>query len=443
MFVRHSMCIAALATTACGSGDGTPDASPADLVRVTVYEAGAPAPGVLVWFSDGETGELILEGATNEGGAFSAVVPPGSSVSAAIPEAGSDPPHWTVHSILRTQAGDDLSMGWRESSDATIVGLIDVDLAGLVAGAVSYEVSVGCSPTQVFDPSATVTIPLLSYCKTADDRVVVLARALDDLRQLIAYALAIVDAPVSGGTTSIDLGAWRTDFSSFAVTLDNLPQGVHTVHSDLRWLHDEVVFPMGQAELRNPVAASAFAQVYSYPPDLGTTLTWTGVVVYPSAGPDPDGAQIVVRSVHTPPFPEGAVFDFTTDATVPRLSSAIGAIAANGSPELHWTGDASGAGGIFAAASWENPNRSSLHWRVVSPAGSETGVAFPELPPALEDIRGVLAYEVVPAIYAVDVDIADDYDTFRRRSDEVLNIVLGTSRPTYLRLDVGVAGFGL
>jgi hypothetical protein len=401
---RSIACVIAVAwSAACGE----PDEPGPDDVVVTVYESGVPASGAIVWFSDA-AGDPIAEGETGGDGVFFAAVPAGSSVTAALLTPDTDPAEWLLHTIAGTEPGDRLEAGSGRAVDRTMLGGLDASLPGAFAGAAYYEVSIGCRSSQQAAVQP-VRVWVTADCLTAEARVAVAAYALDDAGTAIAFAPAVdVDAPATGEVAPVALGAWRTDFAAFTVTVGGVPAGAASVRSQLTLFRAGAAFPAG-AQLAEMPAAATVAHAYAYPAELATRLAWQAAVL--------DASTTGLRTLTVSPaagLPDDGAFDLAAD-DFPTLAAAAGVIGGGGSPLLSCqvAGDAERADGVYAFAQWVNPNFSQLSWHMFAPPGAAVELAYPRLPESMRLYRGVLAAPVEASVHLVAADHIADHAAFR------------------------------
>lgn len=104
------------------------------------------------------------------------------------------------------------------------VGEVELTLPGEAAGAVDYTYDFGCGEYFAIDPTMTepAQVVLDSCLDPATSELTVLALARDEAGIPVAFSF-LEHVVLSGTTTPLVLGPWRTDFASVDVTVDNPP----------------------------------------------------------------------------------------------------------------------------------------------------------------------------------------------------------------------------
>lgn len=108
-----------------------------------------------------------------------------------------------------------------------------VQLPGALAGAESYDITLGCVGVRIFDATAPFDANVPQGCLTADGIAWVLALALDAQDRPLAFTHGrIVAAPEA----PVQLGPWRMDFSRRTVDVD----GEADAHA--LWMRERIVY---------------------------------------------------------------------------------------------------------------------------------------------------------------------------------------------------------
>jgi hypothetical protein len=391
-----------------------------------------------VWFNDPATGEPTLYGTTDPAGVFSARVPDGSPVTAAALQPDSDPPSWQLFSVLATHPGDDLELGDRprEADIPLDAGTVTATVAGAFPGATRYGASVGCISTTADDAGQLLVLPIDPTCLGAGPVVSVVARASDEAGKPLAFSLLLDQpTPQKGDTSTVTMGPWREDFSTFTAALTNLPASAASARTQLTAVRGRVRFEEGVETSSAPTGAVTHA--LRYEPGLAERLVWQSTVAL-GTSMERDGAVFFVRSAGSSPFAEGDTIDVSGEGLAP-ISGGTGAIGTGGSPVVSWTvdGDTSNADGVVVSTQWANPNGSKVRWTVLAPAG-ETTITFPTMPVPMKKARGVNAVPVTASIYLVEADHIEGWDDFRRGAG--LQLFDNVAPATDLRLRVSATG---
>lgn len=387
--------------------DASIDADPSGPMTITVMSDGNPIPGIDVVFSD-PGGAVISQMTTDASGQATETVLPGSAATIAVVVPGGVTTNYFGITWLGVEPGDDLV--WTFDPPApTVVGDLSVSLPGIHAGATSYDVMLGCTTINTTNPALPVTGQVTSDCLGSDTNIDVVAVAFASDGTPLAYSHDADVPAVTGGTTTVTLGAWQTTYDPLTVTLTNAPAAAAGAGMETNFRIDGLDFA-------GPGAGGGFT--------AGTaTLTsgyWQGGIIergqyttFIQLGPQPEDGTGVLLVGH-PDTPATATHDLST-LLLPAIGSATAANS-QGRAELGWTSSgsfASADGGLFIA-SWDQGPNEVHQWFVLAPPGASNPFQLPEMPDDLMAFRptGTSAF-AVPTVIFLEADFIPGYSDFR------------------------------
>jgi hypothetical protein len=423
-----------LAASACGSvssnnpadaGEGQPDgggnpnepdaSTEPGVVRITVYEDGAPLAQVDVVFHnpDGTVHESKL---TNSQGQAESVLEPGGLVTVAQAFGAGD---YQLTTIAGVKPGDDLVFGDQTAYDSTQLGSVSVTFpsSGLPAGADYAQVYDGCDSTYdqvsagVLNPTA---VRIFEDCIRVGNEVHVVAVVYDVMGQPLAFThetnVALSGSPLSA---SVQLPAWRTDWGAITLTANNMPANVWRVSSELDlsargtsyWPSDQppdiLAPPAGQPLTYDFRFAKGFADQIGY-----------GLTLFRGTEDVPEGQQLWARYIDSPSTTE--TIDLATKLMPAVTVTSVTTV--GGREGIGWSSTAplTGADAIYSIAFW-NVDPNSHQWWMLIPGDTDQFQPFPELPPTLADFRPPAGTPPAgpPAVIVFDMSNVADYDEFR------------------------------
>jgi hypothetical protein len=420
--MRRSLAwVVVLTAAACGDDGGSspdaadhdavpadaevPDADPSGPVTITVTSEGNPIPGIDVLFSDPAGAEVSIQ-TTDAQGRATEVVLPGSAATIAVMIPGGAGNGYAAISWLGVEPGDDLV--WQfDPPQPTVYGDLSVTLPGAHGGATSYELHTGCGTFSVPDPGVPATGALMSDCLGSDTNIDVLAYALDSANQPIAYSHDTDVPAVSGGTTSVTLGAWQTTFDPLTVTLTGAPAAATGAGLETTLFADGIGFA-GPGGGGGFTAGTATLQS-GYPTGFAERLVYSTFI---QLGPNPEDGVGALLVGH-PDTPATDSRDLAT-LLLPAIGSATAANA-QGRLEVGWTssGAFDAADGILVMSQWIDGADNHL-WFLLAPPGATNPFQLPVLPDDLAAFRPTASSVFdVPSLFLLEADFIDGYPEFR------------------------------
>jgi hypothetical protein len=419
----HHAWMLVLAVAACGDDGGSSidaadhdaeiaDASiDADLTgpaTITVMSEGNPLGGIDVVFSNPD-GSVLSEQTTDASGEATEDVLAGSAATIAvmIPGGGGGGDGYFGITWLGIEPGDDLVWAF-DPPQPTVVGDLSVTLPGVHAGATDYEVMLGCTTIVTGTPVVPVTGQVTSDCLGSDGNIDVVAIALDVDGVPLAYSHDADVPAVSGGTTSVTLGAWQTTFDPLTVTLTNAPAAIAGAGFDTNFRIDGLDF-IGASGGGAFTAGTATLQSGYW---QGGIIEQAQYSIFMQLGATPaDGTGILL--VGHSGTPATATHDLST-LLLPAIGSATAANA-QGEVELGWTssGTFGSADGQLWLATWQDGT--DVHQRfVLAPPAAANPFHLPAMPDSLMGFRPTnTAVFDIPTMIVLEGDFVADYAAFR------------------------------
>jgi len=189
-------------------------------VTVAVYDEGVAAPDVELVFHTAD-GELIAMGRTGADGRATQSIPRGAMVTAfSVGAEGGG-----AYTVTALEPGDEIKIGgpYTEPPAPSPVGTAHVTVSDVFTGASFYQIDVGCTTGDLVDPGSVDLVLDASCLDEAATSFTVLALAMDENGEPIAYATA-KDVPLTtGGPTEVALPPWSTEWTTTPVTVRGVP----------------------------------------------------------------------------------------------------------------------------------------------------------------------------------------------------------------------------
>lgn len=373
-----------LSVTACGGGgddgSGAPDARPVPdaivpdantHVDVTVYQAGAVAPGLVVQYADA-AGVYVASVTTDaDGHATIDPFPAGGTLTAPVSPRG-EAGHLT--SVKGVSGGDSITIGNQPGQG--VIGSFDLALTGTtVANATHYFSEVECSGYNA--ASSGTRHHNLFWCDEAPPTVVsgilYAASGSGSASERLAYD-TVTDITLTGTMPNLSGGAsltgWRTDFATHVITSSNTPNG-KTVFPFVRGFRAGHTFRQDQGQIDTPTQTLGLPDGF-FDGEAG------GIDVYSDTGDSM--VSVNAATVPTAAVPSSSSFDATADVLAPI---ALAQIAADGT-NVAWTGAPAGCR--------DNPGppdavlailqAGQITWSVIAPGTQTSPITLPALDPA-------------------------------------------------------------
>ena len=392
-------------------------------VRLTVFDLGRPAGGIVVTVHDSEGGfrgvTTTLEGAPTE-----LAVPSGGMVTVLTEATADDHTLYEAYTWTGVTPGDHLRFGSAESTAMTEgEHTLTVTLSPPPAGTTELVLDAGCGPVRTSTSATTASLSIDGRCIDASQQVSVIALARQRTDAVLAHATTS-QVPVSAtGTTSVPLGAWQTSGRRVQARLTSIPADGF----------------LGGVKV-DPVRGHV---VYQGPGHDRTLTSSTTTVAFSIVAPDAftPGHRVHVDVVHgTPMFPNGVIFwsqhstqqhpdqivvDALTDIP-PRMADLAVDRAEPGRARIGWLADddTRGYDGHLLSVTFSDQARTQ-RWVVV--AGPQLNqVRLPQLP---ADLQGYVPSDeadlVQVQVSLFEIDKVEGYDAFRQelgpRVYQVLN----------------------
>jgi hypothetical protein len=380
------------------SGNGDPVTG---VAAVMVTGAG-PVEGLDVVFHKPD-GTVLAHAQTDASGKASASIESGALVTVgryvSAPSA-----RWELTTIAGVEIGDDLVLG--RPSAGSSAGTAAIGFTGPASSATEYRVDVGCNVGVAFSVGTPVSVPFYSTCGSTLDALT-LARGAGSA--LVAWTTALdlsISGAAPGQTAAGTSAAWRTDFGSLALTLDNPPASGAAATATLTPRRNGIRF-----------SSSATSQTATLAPPASANLS------LPFAQDFASSARLEVRVTHQSSTDDSRFIDNGADfaartldlatALPPRVTGAQ-LVETGGVLSASWSLGAADAGldATTLSASW-NDAAGRHDWHVVVPPGV-TQFAFPVVPAALGAYLPVGG--TAPSWFEVtvdDVSTTAGYDAFR------------------------------
>jgi hypothetical protein len=427
MRLRYVVAALPLALGACGGDDegGSPDAEPdfdAEVhdaappdaipegpVTVTVTAQGAGVMGVDVVFNNPDGTVNGVEQTGSGGQAPRDLQIGGSATIVVSPDMGTS---FVGITFAAVEPGDQLAFEF-EPPPTTDVGDFSATLpTGVVAGAVEYEVSLGCASTVTNNPALPVTGNITSDCLGSDNQIDAFVTALDNMGTPLAYDYVKDVAVAAVGNTNLVFDAWQTAGVPLQVTLNNVPAGVPGAGFEAHWRVDGIDFG-GFGGGGGPPTGGTTTINSSYPSGSFVERLQYGIFYQYGSQPT-DGLGIIIAGHADAPV--AATHDLGALA-LPEISAA-GASATAGRVSLTWTaeGALSSSDGGLVLMSWADatPGPTTDQWFVLIPPDAASPYELPEMP---NDVSGFVppagATFATPTVIFGEGDYIDGYDDWR------------------------------
>jgi hypothetical protein len=374
-------------------------------VTVVVQDLGLPVPERWVVFHDHD-GNVLARARSDHDGKARAAIPAGGMVTIARDDGVQ---HLTT--FLDVQPGDALVVDESSEEEGTprVVGAARIKLPGRYPGARIHVVSMGVGKT-IVDPALSSTPPVLERFLVEGRRFRVLAEAVGDANEPLAYAFAWVewDAEKTAvhATVDVELDAWRTDWRTFTLVPGPLPEEATEVRGRLAVLGREEDRFESPPRQRAVADGGVGALTFPVPPPLGAAVEYR-IEASLGAGAARRRRVLVGR---TDALPEASTLDLRAGAQI--ASAAVDRASPPARPALRWavTGDGARADALLLRATWGRRHE----WTVAMPFGTHSPVRLPELPPELADWAPG-AEPVTVAAAVIDASFYDGYADVRRK----------------------------
>lgn len=296
-----------------------------------------------------------------------------------------------IRTIGGLQDGDEFEV--RFGSGSTIVATPTFVFDSSLSGVEEYVADAGSCQDSVPGTELALTLMITSACVNVADTYDVLATAVDENFNAIAWSL-LDDIGVA--TTTANMPAWSTGFASQAISLENGPPGHFSASGDL--VEEGGNFDLYNAAGSDVIGGSADV-VLSMPSDFGYALSSTYFVY--------DDSDILRLALHYDrrAVIEAVSLDFSVDF-YPYIEDA----SFDGSvrPEVTFMGSPTDADFALFHANWDD-NSSYTFWTFLLPPNVEGSVRFPELPDGV--VPSASPYFLQFDFY--DASYLDGYDEYR------------------------------
>lgn len=411
-----------LLTAACGGDDGGADAAIPDaaipdaaIPDAAVPDAALPGPVSLTMYGDGHPvadvdvvfgsadGTVVTHVQTGADGRASADLLAGGSVTALL-HAGDQ---FTAITWADVEPGDQLVWGTPEVAGS--VGMVQVSLPGVLAGASRYEVRLGCLTMETTDPTVAVSDLLTQKCLGSDQNIDVVALGFAANGALVGYSTDTEVPAVAGGLTAVTLDAWTTAVDPLTMTLHGAPAAA--AKADL-----QVHFRIDGLDFGGPTASATFS---------GGTATLDSLYL---KGNVADKLQyLVFVTLGTPEAPEGvgvivgghaatpATVDYDLATTLLPSITAASAGAAGTRVHIDWSaaGSLAATDGAILLARWSD-GATSHQWFALVPPGVTSPYRLPALPDELAAFRPTVASAfTTPAVIFIESAYVPDWHAMR------------------------------
>jgi hypothetical protein len=388
-----------------GSADGSAsDGAPGSGVTAIYYKNGTPAAGATVVFSD-PSGALLQMATTDSNGSASFAVPAMGMVTVADMSTGSLS---TIQTIAGVQPNDQLLFGGRRPP-STLTGNIKVSYPNVFPGAQYVDVDLGCQVAQDHQPTQALTIPVTSSCLDHNSLLTVVSTARKSDGTALAYALDTDITIPAGGTATLAVSMWKTDFVDYTMIASDVPTG-GTLFVASIGLSRSGSPAFGSASQTKAIMAGTLLQdVVPMPPAFGDKMNWSARVFFGGfTGPASEvalynTAPTATITVDLGTTLLGQITRATLDASMPQR------------PALTW--DSAASSGNLTGASlrvqW-SVNGTMGTWEALHPPAASGSFQFPEMP---ADIAAKLptsaANYVGNRVEITDVSGFPTYDEYR------------------------------
>lgn len=328
--------------------------------------------GVRVIIGD-QQGEILAEAQTDSQGLAEVMVPPGGTVTAAVPNETSG--LIVFLAALDVEPGDFIAVGPRAFvPPRTRVATATITYGGPVAGAERYQLSFGCSVSGFFASADPVLIDWpLPGCppNRSTFPVVLTARDFSETR-IFAYAAADNVRISPPDALAVDLGPWQTPQNTFTARIINIPPDTASVIGEVHLNSDNEIFLSTGFDFTRDSVDTFSVSAVDIPAGEGMTVTFNVDSM--------QGGQRVLRRS----FPvRNNVEVNTNDLLAPVTGSGI-EVDDDGRIIISWITDATpnDFDVVVFVAGWQDPGSgvNLNRWRVLLPSTYPGRARLPELP---------------------------------------------------------------
>ena len=370
-------------------GDAASDSGPIVLERVTVVDArGTGVEGVPVLVNDA-AGDIVLFAHTDSDGVVLADVPEDGALTVFrvrdVVTASGTTVRREISMVLGVPEGHEFHFTVPDPSTVVTVTpmTVDVSVANPPGGATGYMIALLCGEARNVTGTATT---FASYVGCEGLNVFdVHAFALDNGGAAIAHARSLDRPFVPGGTDTVTLDGWSTDFDQLAYTAAPLPAGSSSLlvaATGYRAGHFEATARAGlRTEVRRSGLGTEEAAVLRLPAGLFSAFRLAGNVELRAS--DPRVVSGFDRFL--PSLPDAFAFD----PSALGVFVDVGEVASGdvSRPVVSWTLADTGRLGdaVRIGVSWSPDAQNTTSFSVTSPASRSGEVTFPVLPAELAD----------------------------------------------------------